>query len=63
MKNYENLLKNKELNFLIENINEKNKNTLLLCHGRYHVKKVIKRITSILEALNESSKTIELGIS
>ncbi len=61
MKNYEQLLQHKELNFLLDTINEKNKNTLLLCHGRHHVINVVNRISYILETLNESSKIIELG--
>ena len=48
MKNYEQLLQHKELNFLLDTINEKNKNTLLLCHGRHHVINVVNRISYIL---------------
>lgn len=60
MKNYEQLLQHKELNFLLDTINEKNKNPLL-CHDRHHVMNVVNRISYILETLNESPKIIELG--
>lgn len=61
MNNYEQLLQNKELNYILDTINEKNKDSLLLCHGRYHAKNVINRITYILDTLNESLRVIELG--
>ena len=61
MENYEILINNPKLNLIIDSINEKNKDVLLACHGRYHTTFVVNTIEYILNSLGYNSKMIELG--
>lgn len=61
MQNYEILINNSELNEIIDSINEKNKDTLLACHGRYHTTFVVNTIEMILQNLEYSKEIVELG--
>lgn len=61
MENFENLINNQELNEIIDSINEKNKETLLACHGRYHTTFVVNTIEIILKKLGYSDNVVELG--
>lgn len=61
MNNYNLLINDKELNNIIDSINEINKDNLLACHGRYHTTFVINAIEKLLTSLNFDKKTIELG--
>ncbi len=61
MNNYNLLINDKELNDIIDSINEINKDNLLACHGRCHTTFVINAIEKLLTSLNFDRKTIELG--
>lgn len=61
MNNYNLLINDKELNDLIDSINEINKDNLFNCHGRYHTHFVINTIEELLSSLNFDEYIIELG--
>ena len=61
MKNFEILDNDKELNNIIDSINDINKDSLLACHGRYHITFVINTIEYILTELGYDENIIELG--
>lgn len=61
MNNYELLKNDKELNNIINSINEVNKNNLFACHGRYHTDFVINMIENLLSDLGFDWHIIELG--
>lgn len=61
MNNYDLLNHDKELNNIINSINQINKNSLLSCHGKYHTNFVIKTIENLLTKLNFNNAVIELG--
>lgn len=61
MNNYDLLNHDKELNNIINSINQINKNSLLACHGKYHTNFVIKTIENLLTKPNFNDDVIELG--
>ena len=61
MNDYNLLVNDKELNDIIDSINEVNKDNLSACHGRYHTTFVINTIEKLLTSLNFDKNTIELG--
>lgn len=61
MENYEILKEDEELNAIIDSINKVNENSLLACHGRYHVTFVVNTIETLLTELDFDKHIIELG--
>lgn len=61
MENYLILTHDGELNYLIDSINEKNRENLFACHGRYHTTFVVNTIETILTKLGFDTHTVELG--
>lgn len=61
MENYDLLNNDKELNTIIDSINQTNSDTLFACHGRYHTTFVINTVETLLTSLHFKKDMIELG--
>ena len=61
MKKFSLLYNDKEINQMIDSINDKYKALFMACHGRYHTDFVITTVEYILKSLSYKEKIVELG--